>query len=346
MRALLSRQPGAPESLVVEDVAEPVVGPGQVRVAVRACAVNFPDVLIINDLYQYRPQRPFSPGAEVAGVVDAVGAGVARVVPGQRVLLSPLNHGGMAQKVVGDAQHCWGIPDAMPFEEAAALLLTYGTSQHALEDRAGLQAGETLLVLGAGGGVGLAAVELGRAAGARVIAAASSDDKLSLARECGAQACVRYPRGSLDKGAAKELTEQLKAACGKDGAQVIFDPVGGDYTEAALRCIAWQGRHLVIGFPAGIAKLPLNLPLLKGCQVMGVFWGEFTRRAPQRHAANVARLMDLYQRRLIKPVVTERWPLEQGGTAIARLASRAARGKIVVVVDEASSDLFRPRPSP
>jgi NADPH2:quinone reductase len=221
----------------------------------------------------------------------------------------------------------------MPFDEAAALLMTYGTSQHALKDRAQLRAGETLLVLGAGGGVGLAAVELGKAMGARVVAAASSAEKLALARERGADEGVQYPSGSLDKTAARALTDRLKAACGAEGAQVIYDGVGGDYTEASLRAIGWQGRHLVVGFPAGIPKLPLNLPLLKSCQIVGVFWGEFTRRYPELHAANVATLIAMYRDGRIKPAVMERFPLARGGEAIARLGSRGARGKVVVVIE-------------
>src|ERR1700678_4362316 len=330
MKALLSKQAGGPETLVLEDIAEPLAGPGQVRVAVRACGVNFPDLLIIQDLYQYKPPRPFAPGAEVAGVVDAVGEGVEHVRVGDRVVLSPAR-GGMAEKTVGPAINCWKIPDTMPFDEAAALLMTYGTSLHALKDRAQLCAGETLLVLGAGGGVGLAAVELGKAMGARVVAAASSTEKLALARERGAAEAVQYPVGALDKAAARSLTERFKEACGPNGAQVIYDGVGGDYTEAALRAIGWEGRHLVVGFPAGIPKLPLNLTLLKSCQVIGVFWGEFANRFPERHRDNVAALMSLYLEGLIKPAVTERFPLARGGEAIASLESRGARGKVVVI---------------
>jgi NADPH2:quinone reductase len=331
MKALVSKQAGGPETLVLEDMPEPAVAPGQVRIVVHACAVNFPDLLIIQDLYQVKPERPFAPGAEVAGVVDAIGAGVENVQPGDRVLISPVSSG-MAEKAVGAAGNCWKIPATMPFDEAAALLITYGTSQHALQDRAQLRAGETLLVLGAGGGVGLAAVELGKATGARVVAAASSESKLALARERGADVLVQYPTGTLEKVAARALTEQLKTACGAEGAQVIYDAVGGDYTEAALRAIGWQGRHLVVGFPAGIPKLPLNLTLLKGCQVIGVFWGEFARRFPQLHAANVAALLALYREGRIKPAITERFPLAQGGEAIARLAAREACGKIVVMI--------------
>jgi NADPH:quinone reductase len=331
MKALLSRQPGGPETLQLEEVPEPIPGPGEVRITVRACGVNFPDLLMIRDLYQYKPPRPFAPGAEVSGVVDAVGEGVDRVQVGDRVLLCPAR-GGMAEKAVGSAAHCWKIPDAMPFDDAAALLMTYGTSHHALKDRAQLRAGETVLVLGAGGGVGLAAVELAKAMGARVVAAASSVEKLTLARAHGADETVRYPTGPLDKVAVRELTDRFKAACGPDGAQVIYDGVGGDYTEAALRAIGWQGRHLVVGFTAGIPKLPLNLTLLKGCQVIGVFWGEFANRQPETYRSNIAALMTMYAEGLIRPAVTATFPLAQGGEAIARLESRDARGKMVVMV--------------
>ncbi|HTT03143.1 MAG TPA: NADPH:quinone oxidoreductase family protein [Steroidobacteraceae bacterium] len=331
MRALLSHQPGGPDTLRMEELPEPSVGAGEVRVAVHACAVNFPDLLIIQDLYQYKPPRPFAPGSEVAGVVDAVGTGVTHVRAGDRVLASPVR-GGMAEKALGRASNCWKIPDAMPFDEAAALLMTYGTSQHALADRAHLQAGETLLVLGAAGGVGLAAVELGKAAGARVVAAASSEAKLALARERGADATVLYPPTALDKSAARALTERFKAACGAEGAHVICDPVGGDYTEAALRAIARQGRHLVVGFTAGIPRPPLNLVLLKRCQLIGVYWGEFMQSAPELHAANVAALMALYRDGRIRPAITARFPLERGAEALVRLAAREARGKLVVMI--------------
>jgi NADPH:quinone reductase len=332
MKALLSRQTGGPDSLVLEDIPEPKPGRGEVRIQVRAVGVNFPDLLMIQDLYQIKPPRPFSPGGELSGVVESLGEGVTNVKVGDRVLVSPVG-GAMAEKAIASAGNCWKIPDSMPFDQAAALLLTYGTSQHALKDRAQLRAGETLLVLGAGGGVGLAAVELGKAMGARVIAAASSADKLALAREHGADDGVQYPVGPLDKVVARTLTDMFKSACGAGGANVIYDSVGGDYSEAALRAIAWQGRHLVVGFPAGIPKLPLNLPLLKGCEIVGVFWGEFTKRFPEVHAANVAALMTLYLNGKIKPAVTERFPLSRGGEAIGRLGSRSARGKIVVTMD-------------
>jgi NADPH2:quinone reductase len=316
----------------LEEIPEPVPGRGEVRIKVRAVGVNFPDLLIIQDLYQIKPPRPFAPGGELSGVVEALGEGVTNVKVGDRVLVSPVRSA-MAEKAIAGAGNCWKIPDSMPFDEAAALLLTYGTSQHALKDRAQLRSGETLLVLGAGGGVGLAAVELGKAMGARVIAAASSADKLALAREHGADDGVQYPVGPLDKTAARALTDRFKAVCGAGGANVVYDGIGGDYTEAALRAIAWAGRHLVVGFTAGIPKPPLNLALLKGCEIVGVFWGEFTQRNPALHAANVAALMALYLDGKIKPAVTERFPLSRGGEAIGRLGSRAARGKIVVTVD-------------
>jgi NADPH:quinone reductase len=332
MRALISRQPGGPETLVLQEMPDPVPGPGQVRVAVRACGVNFPDLLMIQDLYQIKPPRPFCPGSEVAGLVDAVGAGVDHVRVGDRVLLAPMR-GGMAQLAVGEGRNCWKIPESMPFDEAASLLMTYGTSYHALKDRAALQPGETLLVLGAAGGVGLAAVELGKAMGARVIAAASSEEKVALAMECGAQAGVQYPIGALDKADAKALTERFKAACGSDGANVIYDAIGGDYAEAALRAISWGGRFLVVGFAAGIPKIPLNLPLLKNCQIVGVFWGDSVARRPAQHAQNMAELLQLYTQGRIRPMVTERFPLARGSEAIARLGARATRGKLAIIID-------------
>ncbi|MGH8288271.1 MAG: NADPH:quinone oxidoreductase family protein [Steroidobacteraceae bacterium] len=332
MRALLSRRPGGPETLELGEIPEPAAGAGQVRVAVRACGVNFPDLLLIQDLYQVKLPRPFAPGGEISGIVDALGTGVEGLRVGDRVLMSPVRSG-MAEKVVGPAGNCWKIPDAMPFDEAATLLLTYGTSHHALKDRSRLEPGETLLVLGAAGGVGLAAVQLGKAMGARVIAAASTEVKLALAREHGADETVQYPVGALDKAAARALTEQFRSACGANGAQVILDPVGGDYTEAALRAIGWQGRHLVVGFTAGIPKLPLNLTLLKSCEVIGVYWGDFTARQPRQHAANVAALFALYLEGRLKPAVTERFALQRGMEAIAKLGARDARGKLVVIID-------------
>lgn len=331
MRALLSRLPGGPETLVLAEIAEPEPGPGEVVVGVKACGVNYPDVLIIEDKYQFRPPRPFSPGAELAGTVSRVGAGVTTLAPGDRVIGS-VTSGGMAEFALVEAARCTPIPDAMPFDEAAAFILTYGTSYHALKDRAALAPGETLLVLGAAGGVGIAAVELGRAMGARVIAAASSDEKVSFARSCGAHEGLVYPEGPLDKPAARTLTDQFKAACGEAGADVIYDSVGGDYAEAALRAIGWEGRFLVVGFPAGIPRMPLNLALLKSCQIVGVFWGGFARRDPAADARNNAELLELYAAGKIRPRISRRFPLERAGDAIAHLASRAATGKVIVTV--------------
>ena len=331
MRALLSHAPGGPDTLVLEDAPEPRPGPGQVRIAVKAVGVNYPDVLIIEDKYQVRPERPFSPGAEAAGIVDALGAGVSGFAVGDRVLAMP-GYGGMAEFATCKASRCARIPDAMPFDEAAAFLMTYGTAHHALADRGRLRAGETLLVLGAGGGVGLAAVEIGAALGARVIAAASSDDKVALARERGAAAGLVYPAGPFDADGRKRLAASFKEACGPGGADVIYDPVGGDYAEAALRAIAWRGRFLVIGFTAGIPKLPLNLALLKGCDVSGVFWGGFVEREPDGHAASLAELFRFYEAGRIRPEISERFPLGRAGEAITALAERRVRGKVVVEI--------------
>ena len=333
MKILLSKTPGPPETLVLEDVADPVPGPGEVLVAVAACGVNYPDTLIIEDRYQFRPERPFAPGGEVAGVVEAVGEGVGALVVGQHVIGSAIS-GGMAQKVMLPAERCVPIPNDMPMDDAAAFLMTYGTSYHALTDRAGLKAGETLLVLGAAGGVGLAAIELGKALGARVVAAVSSEDKAAAAKEAGADEALVYPRGPFDKDGARALADQFKQAVGPNGADVIYDPVGGDYAEAALRSIAWQGRYLVVGFPAGIPKIPLNLVLLKGCQIVGVFWGGFTVRHPTKNAENISALLDLYAAGRIRPRISARYPLARGGEAIAQLASRQAVGKIVVTMDD------------
>ncbi|MCD6072900.1 MAG: Alcohol dehydrogenase zinc-binding domain protein [Microvirga sp.] len=336
MLALLSKQPGGPETLVLESVAEPSPKPGEVLLAVKACGVNYPDALIIEDRYQFKPERPFAPGSEVSGIVEAVGEGVPFLKAGDRVIGS-CGWGGMAEKLALSADRCIPMPDAMPFDEAAAFVMTYGTSYHALKDRAGLKAGETLLVLGAAGGVGLAAVELGKAMGARVIAAASSDEKAALAKQHGADESIVYPAGPFDRDGLKALAEQFKAACGPNGADVIYDPVGGDYSEASLRAIAWEGRFLVVGFPAGIPKLPLNLPLLKSCQIVGVFWGAFAKRDPKANAANLRELLDLYAGGKIRPVISERVPLARAGEAIAALSARKALGKIVVTMNRADA---------
>lgn len=331
MISVLSLEPGGPESLVLAERPVPSPGAGQVRIRVHAIGVNYPDLLIIEDRYQFKPARPFSPGAEVSGIVDAVGQGVDNVRPGQRVM-AMLGWGGMAEYVCAEAQRCSLMPDSMPFEDGAAFLMTYGTSYHALNDRAGLRPEETLLVLGAAGGVGLAAVELGKAMGARVIAAASSEDKLAATRSLGADGTVLYETGALQKDGQKRLASQFKAACGEQGADVVYDPVGGEYSEPALRAIAWEGRYLVVGFPAGIASIPLNLPLLKSCDIRGVFWGAAIERDPARHAEAVSELLAFYAAGKIKPSVHRVFPLADTAEALKLLASRSVTGKVVITV--------------
>ncbi|VXD07015.1 NADPH:quinone reductase-like Zn-dependent oxidoreductase [Sphingomonas sp. T1] len=329
MRALLSKASGGPETLILSELPDPVAAPGQVVIAVKACAINFPDVLIIEDKYQFKPERPFAPGGEIAGIVAEVGDGVEGWAVGDRVI-AMLGHGGLSEKVVADPAKLYRLPEGRDFAEGASLILTYGTTIHALLDRGHLKAGQTLLVLGAAGGVGLAAIELGKAFGARVVAAVSSEEKAAAARAAGADATIVYARAPFDKDQSKALAEQFKAAVGKAGADVIYDPVGGDYAEPALRSIAWEGRYLVVGFPAGIPRLPLNLTLLKSCDVCGVFWGAFAARDPKANQAHIETLFELWRDGKIAPRVTERFALEDGGKAIAKMAARAAIGKLVV----------------
>ena len=332
MRALLSHEAGGPETLRLTDVPDPVPGSGELLVRVRAAAVNFPDVLIIEDKYQFKPPRPFAPGGEIAGEIEAIGDGVEGWKAGDRVIAVP-GWGGFAEKIVIPAKSAVPLPGDRSFVEGAALLLTYATSIHALFDRGRLQAGQTLFVLGAAGGVGLAAVELGKAKGARVIAAASSEEKASAARAAGADDAIVYPAGPFDKDGQKQLTQIFKEAVGPAGADVIYDPVGGDYSEPALRSIAWEGRYLVVGFPAGIPKLPLNLTLLKSCDVCGVFWGAFAARDPMANSAHVAELFRLWGEGKIQPRVSATYPLDRAGEAIAEMAARRVIGKLVVTLD-------------
>ncbi|MFO0510051.1 MAG: NADPH:quinone oxidoreductase family protein [Gammaproteobacteria bacterium] len=328
MKALMSVAPGGPDTLQLLDVPVPEPGPGEVRLAVSACAINYPDTLVIEDKYQFRPPRPFAPGHEVAGVVEALGPGVTAPAVGTRVIAS-VQYGGLAERLIARAAHCVPMPDAMPFDVGASLLVTYGTSYHALADRARLRAGEPLLVLGAAGGVGIAAIELGKAMGARVVAAVSTQAKAEVARAHGADATIVYPATVTD---GKALAALFKDACGKQGADVIYDPVGGDYAEPALRAIAWGGRYLVIGFPAGIPRIPLNLALLKGCDICGVFWGSFAEREPDKHRAQIAELMRMCLDGRIRPEVSARFPLAQGGEALKTLSGRAAVGKVIVTM--------------
>ena len=333
MKAVLSKVTGGPETLVYEDVPALEAKPGSVVIAVKAVGINFPDVLMIEDKYQSKPLRPFAPGGEISGIVKSLGEGVTEVKVGDRVL-AQIGNGGLAEEVVCPAGRLTKIPDAMPFDEAAAFILTYGTSYHALKDRGQIKAGETLLVLGAAGGVGLSAVELGKAMGAKVIAACSTQEKVDLAIKHGADSGVVYGRGPFDKEGQRALGALFKEACGPDGADVIYDAVGGDYAEPALRSIAWEGRYLVIGFAAGdIPKIPLNLALLKGCDIVGVFWGNWTARNPGLFQDSIAELIAMYGQGKIKPYVSERFTLEHGADAIAHLGSRKAMGKVVVTVD-------------
>jgi len=324
VRAVLCKAFGPPESLVIEDVEDPTPERGQVVINVEACAVNFPDVLMIQDMYQFKPPLPFSPGAEVAGTVSAVGEGVDALDVGDRVIASP-GWGGLAEKVAVDARSAIEVPDGIDAVHASSFLYAYGTSHYALKDRGQLQPGETLLVLGAAGGVGLAAVELGAAMGANVIAAASTDDKLEVCREHGAATTINY--------ATEDLKTRIRELTGGVGADVVYDPVGGPYSEPALRSTAWEGRFLVIGFADGeIPRVPLNLALLKGCSIVGVFWGAFVGRERQRHRENVAELLEWWKEGKLHPHVSSTYPLERAAEAIRELADRKAKGKVVVTI--------------
>jgi NADPH:quinone reductase-like Zn-dependent oxidoreductase len=327
MKALLSHQAGGPETLRVDDVPELQAKAGELLVRVRACAINYPDVLIIEDRYQLKPQRPFAPGGEIAGEVIAAGEGVTGWAAGDR-LIAALGFGGLAEQVVVPADRAVPLPAPRSFEEGSALLMTYATAIHALVDRGRLQPGQTLLVLGAAGGVGIASVEIGKALGAKVVAAVSSEEKAHAARDAGADAVLVYPV----EADPKALSQLFKDAVGPAGADVILDPVGGPYSEAALRSIAWEGRFLVVGFPAGIAKLPLNLTLLKSCDVCGVFWGGFFARDPKRNAAHIEQLFRWWDEGRIAPRISGTYPLERAGEAIAALRDRKAVGKLVVTL--------------
>lgn len=330
MKAVLCKAYGPPDSLVLEEAPSPKPDQGQVVISVKAAGVNFPDLLMIQNKYQFRPPLPFSPGGEVAGIVKELGAGVTNVKVGDRVIAST-GFGGYAEETLAPAARCIPFPGNMDFVEASAFVMTYGTSHHALKDRANLKPGETLLVLGAAGGVGLAAVEIGKVMGARVIAAASSQEKVDLCIKRGADAGVVYPSGPLDREAQKKLAEDFKKVLGADGAHVIYDGVGGDYAEPALRSIAWEGRYLVVGFPAGIPSLPLNLTLLKGCQIVGVFWGAFTARDPKRNQANLKELMDWVGAGKLKVYVSKTYKFSEAAQALKDMDARKVMGKIVLV---------------
>ena len=323
MKAVLCKAWGPPESLVVEDVVLPAPGPGEVHIEVKAASVNYPDVLIIQKKYQVQPPLPFTPGSEAAGVVRAVGEGVRHVKPGDRVIAFT-GTGAFAEELIAPASGVIPLPGNVPDEVAASFTLVYGTSHHAVVDRAALKPGETMLVLGAAGGVGLAAVEIGKALGARVIAAASSDDKLAVCTAHGADATINYAR--------EDLREAIKAATDGRGPDVIYDPVGGIYAEPAFRSIAWRGRYLVVGFANGeIPKLPLNLALLKGASLVGVFWGEFAKREPQANLAAMRQMMGWMVEGKLKPRVSARYGLHDVPRALNALAAREVTGKVVIV---------------
>ncbi len=325
MQAWLCENPIGVEALTWKELPTPEPGPGQVRVAIRAASLNFPDLLIVRNEYQVKPPLPFVPGSEYAGVVEAVGEGVTRLRPGDPIAACG-GTGGFATHAVVDARLAVPLPADFAFDAAAALLLTYGTSHHALLDRGALRAGETLLVLGAAGGVGTAAVQIAKTVGARVIAAASSDEKCDLCRQIGADATINY-------GGAN-LRDKLKALTGGKGPDVVYDPVGGDLAEAAFRSIAWRGRYLVIGFAqGGIPALPWNLPLLKGASIVGVFWGDFARREPEANARMIAELIEWQRQGRIAPVIDRRLPMRELPAAFERMASRKVRGKLVLLND-------------
>lgn len=328
MKAVLSKQPGLPNTLVMEELDSPVAGKGQVVLDVKAIGVNFPDFLIIQDKYQFKPERPFSPGGEVSGVVKSVGEGVTHLKPGDRVIGS-CGWGGMREELVLDAHRCIPIPDAMPFDDAAAFIMTYGTSHYALKNRADPKPGESLLVLGAAGGVGLAAVELGKAMGLEVIAACSTQEKVDLCLSKGAAKGLVYPTGELDRAQQKELSNQIKEI-GGGGVDIVYDAVGGTYAEPCVRAMNWEGRFLVVGFPAGIPSIPLNLTLLKSCDIRGIFWGAFVAQFPEENKKNVEELFRFYTEGKIKPHVSAKFSLDQAGEAIQHLADRKATGKIVI----------------
>ncbi len=324
MKAVLCKAFGPAETLVLEEVASPEAKKNEILLEVHAAGVNFPDTLIIEGKYQFKPPFPFSPGGEAAGIVAAVGEKVSHVQPGDRVM-ALTGWGSFAEQVAVPGYNVMPIPASMDFASAAAFGMTYGTSMHALKQRANLQAGETLLVLGASGGVGLAAVEIGKALGARVIAAASSAEKLAVAKAAGADELINYSEVSL-KDKVKELT-------GGQGADVIYDPVGGDLFDQAIRSIAWNGRLLVVGFASGrIPELPVNLTLLKGAAVVGVFWGAFAQRQPLDNAANFQQLFQWHAEGKVKPLVSQTFPLTQAAEAINALGQRKAVGKVVVQV--------------
>lgn len=326
MKALLCKQFGGPASLQLEEIEPLLPAAGQVVIAVKAAGVNFPDTLIIEGKYQLKPEMPFSPGSEVAGLIARVGPGVIGFKVGDRVV-APIGYGGFAEEAMAEAGRTLPMPARMGFDEASAFLLTYGTSYHALKDRAQLAAGEIVLILGAAGGVGLAAIQLAKAMGAIVIAAASTEKKRQLCLAEGADHVVDYTKA--------DFRDQIKTLTEGRGVDVVYDPVGAETSELALRSMAWNGRFLVVGFAAGdIPRIPLNLPLLKGCAIVGVFWGEFCRKEPARSAQNMHELFALYEKGAVKPVICASYPLTRAAEALDFVAARGALGKVVITVND------------
>ena len=332
MKALQCVELGGPEKLVVNEVADPVIAADHVIIEVKSASVNFPDVLMIQGLYQFQPPLPFIPGGESAGVIKEIGDGVEGFNIGDKVFAAT-GVGGICEKILAHKNNVRPIPENMDFEIAAALSVTYGTSIYALKQRANLQSNETLLVLGASGGVGLATVQLGKAIGAKVIAAASTQEKVDICIENGADEGFVYPSGNLDRDQQKELSNKIKELTGGLGPNVIYDPVGGTYAEPCLRSIAWDGRYLVIGFAAGadqIPRMPLNLTLLKGCQIVGVFWGAWAGMFPAENQKNFEELFQMYKDGKINPTPSDKFTLETSAEAIAHLKDRKAKGKVVI----------------
>jgi NADPH2:quinone reductase len=332
MKALQCVELGMPDKLQINEVADPTIIPDHVLIDNRAASVNFPDVLMIQGLYQFQPELPFSPGGESAGIVSEVGEGVKNINVGDRVF-AMTGLGAFAEKIVAHKSSVVKIPETMDFETAAALPMTYGTSLYALKQRAELKEGETLLVLGAAGGVGLATVELGKSMGAKVIAAASTQEKVDLCMQHGADEAFIYPTGKLDRDQQKELSSKIKELTGGMGANVVYDPVGDDYSEPCIRATAWDGRYLVIGFAAGeIPKIPINLALLKGMKIVGVFWGAWVGMFPEENKKNFEELFQLHSDGKINPEVSDSFSLDDGANAIAHLKDRKAKGKVIIKI--------------
>ena len=330
MKALQCVELGGPDKLKINEVDSPSVIPGHVVIDVKSGSINFPDVLMIQGLYQFQPPLPFTPGGESAGIVSEIGEDVTKFKVGDKVF-AMTGTGAFAEKILAHEASCMLIPDSMDYDSAAALSMTYGTSLYALKQRANIQPGETLLVLGASGGVGIAAIELGKAMGAKVIAAASTQDKVDMCTAHGADEGFIYPSGNLDRDQQKQLSNKIKELTGGKGANVVYDPVGDSYSEPCLRATAWEGRYLVIGFAAGeIPKIPLNITLLKGCQIVGVFWGAWVGMHPDENNKNFDELFKLHAEGKINPEVSQKYALENSADAFSHLANRKAKGKVII----------------